>query len=192
MPEKLYPWDWPIKSQEKKMTDLDIAIFLCLVTFVLGWKTPEWIGSYLIRREEKKLAKSMSPSPADEALLCREPHKWVEVQTINREGKVVPVNVCDVCGFIPSTDMIANPEALTRARKAREERQKDEKLINDFTNIEENDLKELFADELKNGMNFDKVVRAYYAGQTLQKRFILYKIKQFESNKTDGRGRGQA
>jgi hypothetical protein len=61
----------------------------------------------------------------------------------------------------------------------------EKKLKEDFIRQEEEGIKKHFTEELKNGLDFDKLTQVYFAGQTLKERLILYRLTKMQTDRTE-------
>lgn len=156
----------------------ELVILLVVLAFALGWKLPEWIGRFIVNSEKKRMLRQMTPSPVEEYLLCDGPHEWTEIASLSEDGTIATINACDKCGLLAGRDAMVSQEALRRSRESRKRMEFDEKVINEFSEKEEGAMKAHFAEELKNGLDYQKLLLAYKAGQTLQQRYILYRIQK--------------
>lgn len=169
------------------MTPIILIIFV--IGLYVGNRLQDWVTSLVKRIEKYRLFSIITPTPVDDYKLCQGRHTWIDANTLDENNEVVKINVCDVCGFIPSKNLMATQEGLKRIRENKKLNDLEEKIKKEFIDIEEAGLKEFFSEELKNGLNFDKIAQVYSYGQTLRNRLILYKIARAEKElKQDPQG----
>ena len=66
-----------------------IFIILALTMgFILGNRSPFWLGSLLSAWEKHSVLKKLLPTEIDEYRMCEGPHTWVEVDSINELGEL--------------------------------------------------------------------------------------------------------
>lgn len=132
-------------------------------------------------REKNKEFAILTPIDVDESKLCKGSHSWIESLSVNDAGEYSPLSICDKCGFIPSKNLMASEEALKRVINNNRIRQLEETIQKDFLDKESADIKKLLEDEEpKNTLTDTKIGRIYNAGQTWNKRYIIYKIARTE------------
>ncbi|HXN74916.1 MAG TPA: hypothetical protein VN855_00305, partial [Candidatus Acidoferrum sp.] len=112
--------------------------------------------------------------------VCNEPHSWIDAASVNEHGKLGKVHVCSICGFLPSRGLMVTEEALEKIKQIRKDTELSESMVNDFADKEEASLKEYFSKEVENGLDFQKIIQAYNAGQSMEQRFIIYKMSRVE------------
>jgi hypothetical protein len=135
--------------------------------------------------QKKKLVEQAIPVEVDESRLCKNGHTWAEVPSINEKGEYIQLQICDSCGLIPSRNLMSKPETMIKVRNNVKAAQLDNKIIEDFSTHEEEDMREIFAEELKSGTDFKKVLKVYNAGQTFRERYIMYRLGRLEELKVE-------
>lgn len=163
-----------------------ITALALLLGLYIGYFLPIWFGKLIGLVIRKRVLKKFSPKPVNEMRLCKVPHQWIDATSVNENGELGKIHVCSVCGFLPTKDMMLTESALEKIVQIRKFTELDETIMNDFANMEEVSLKEHFGKEIEGGLDFQKVLQVYNAGQTLQERFILYRMtKREECNKPE-------
>lgn len=168
------------------MTPL-LMLFL-IAGLYIGNRLPWWLTRLVSNIEKRRTLKSILPTPVDDNRLCNDRHEWTTAKVVDIKGEFLDIKVCSKCGFFPSLNSMATKEGLRRIQENNRLYTFNTKVIEDFTTIEETDLKEFFAEEIKAGLDFQKVVRTYNAGQTMRQRFTLYKIERSEKETQNPQG----
>jgi hypothetical protein len=119
--------------------------------------------------------------------LCKGPHTWIDANSINEKGEYVKINVCNSCGFIPSKDLMATEQGLERIKENRRLLDLEDRIREDFIDMEEAGLRDHFKQEIENGLSFEKLIQAYNAGQNLKQRFTIYKMVRADKEKQEPR-----
>lgn len=162
---------------------------LLIIFFVFGVFTALILGieevyQFVQKRKLLKDATNKLPDVVDEKRLCSV-HTWERVPAVNEEGLVVDIQVCNTCGFIPTRNSMLPVETLNKMNSKLKEMAWEDGIIRQFTANEQTQLKTLFASELESGMDYQKVIGAYMAGQTLQERFIIFRLGQLEGKSNE-------
>lgn len=157
-----------------------ILVITLLLGLYVGYNFPLWLTDLVNFVTVKKARKKLLPVPVDNARLCQTTHKWTEATTVNQRGEFSKAYVCTICGFIPSRDLMLTVETLEKMTGIWKSIELDELIINDFATMEEDTLKKHFSKEIEGGFDFEKILQVYKAGQTMQERFILYRIAKKE------------
>lgn len=167
-----------------------IVIFTAFLFYFLGQNLPYFLGRVVTKIENERILGRVRPTEVDESLLCVEPHEWIGApKGIDDNGEFITTNMCKNCGFIPSTNLMASQEGLTRIIDHVNQKAEEEKWGEEFIQQEEDGIKRHFEQELKNGLDFHKLIQVYFAGQTVKERIILFrrlkmaqKTEQLENN----------
>jgi len=130
---------------------------------------------FLMHRDMKRL---MVPSKVQKSKLCKGPHSWMETAIADKEGQPKNVQVCRICGFISGTDVMASQEAIDRIEETKKLMEIDEKLVKEFLEKEDEEIRKFFVEELKAGLSFEKIARIHEAGITFNKRFALFRLSR--------------
>ncbi len=152
---------------------MKLYIVLVLGMYV-GNKLPFWIAklnSYLDRRY---ILKRMMPKKLDPSKMCHGPHWWLDASIYTEDGDK-EAKICSACGFIQGTRTAATPEAIDRIEENIRYKAIEDKIYQEFSDKEDNDIKKFFDNELSNGMSFEKLVRLHNAGISFNRRYIEYR-----------------
>lgn len=163
------------------MSTIALILLALIVGFIVGNRLPFWLGNMVSRLSRRSYLKDILPIPIDEYELCDGPHTWEEVNSINKDGRPSKVQVCNVCGLIPSKQLMATKEALRRMREIKADEAREERFVTDFANLEENAFRELFKEELEKGLDFRKVIQVFKDSQTFRQRFAFYRMARIEA-----------
>jgi hypothetical protein len=167
-----------------------LKVITFFITFLIGayfgQNFPYWLGYILDQRYKRRLLKSIVPIPVDETRLCQGPHTWEDANSIDEQGEFTKIQICDVCGFIPSKNLMATEEGMRRTKINRKITEFEDRNKEVFIKLEERMLREDFEQELKNGVSFDKIIKTHLYGQTFNKRFTKYVVEMVkETNKPE-------
>ena len=137
-----------------------------------------WVGDLLAYLERRKVLKIALPVKIDKNVLCKRAHSWIEIQTFSKEDAKSPV--CRFCGLIKGTEMMAKPEAIEKIEENNEIVNFEKKLYRDFLNKDDLDIAMFFAEEIKSGLDPQKLIKVYNAGMTFPQRFAMYKVAKMQ------------
>jgi hypothetical protein len=151
-----------------------MSILTLVVGIFVGLYGPVWISDLFRYLQNRQILKDITPQDTDETRLCKGPHSWIGAQAFTDNGRET-VQVCQVCGFIPSLDKMATPEAIDRIEENNRIRDIQGKIFTDFQTREDDDIKKYFDEEIKNGVSFEKLAHIHSAGMTFGARFNMYK-----------------
>jgi len=126
------------------------------------------------------LFKDMVPKPVDKSRLCKYGHAWINAAMINENKQLVETNVCADCGLIPNKDLMVSKKGMDAVLQSNKEKEISEMLEKEFITSEEEQLKLLFAEELKNGVSMDKLWGVYVAGSSSYSRYAFFKMAKLE------------
>lgn len=160
-----------------------IALIIILSLF-LGFKGPEWLYNAFYRYEKNKILKALTPLPVNENRLCTGLHSWINATTIDDNNIYSTTKLCDKCGFIPERNLMATLDGLERIEKNNKLMTFNSNVEKEFTDKEMEELKKNFEEEIKNGLNIEKIFAVYNSGQTAYQRFVIFKIEKSESDYT--------
>jgi hypothetical protein len=147
----------------------------------IGLVLPHYATKFVADREKQRELASLIPTGVDEFRLCPGPHEWLEIISVNEYSEYSPLNVCKNCGFLPSKNLMATPEGLKRILDNRKIRELEDSIQKDFVDKENSDIKKLLENEGPEGTLTDGIIgEIYRAGQTSNKRYIIYKIARAE------------
>lgn len=157
---------------------------LNIIIMLLGcWMIVDAIRFIVLRLLDsfkmRKRIKDATPQTADPAKLCKGPHSWLLASAITKEGPG-HVQVCRVCGLISGSDKVASTESIDRIEENIRIRDIEARLLKDFMDTEDGNIKKHFDSEIKSGLNFDKLVQIHTAGMTFSQRFLYYKASKAE------------
>lgn len=153
------------------MTIFNLA--LVVVGVVLGFEGPFWASILFSYVQNRKIIKEITPKAVDTKKLCKT-HSWINARSVSDRG-LGSEQVCQICGFIPSINMMASPEAIDRIEEVNRIRTVQERIYSDFLAQENGDIKRYFDEEIKQGISFEKLVDIHTAGATFNARFNIYK-----------------
>ena len=162
---------------------MTLALLGTAVTFfILGRYLPYWLGHLVHTIRTERILSKLLPREVDECRLCSEPHQWISVTSdIDENGEFKFTNICKNCGFIPKLNLMATKEGLEQIENNKKLREQDEKIRDEFIKKEEEEIRNYFTEELKNGMDFQKLTQLYLAGSTVKERmvkFIIHKTQK--------------
>lgn len=160
------------------------AFLALLVGLYVGLVLPYYVTMYVSNRGRKKEIKTLIPTDVDQTRLCLGRHLWIEVISANDSGEYAPINVCSECGFIPAKNLMASKDGLKRILENRALREFDESVAKDFSDKETLDINNL-VEEFKKESTYEKAVQIYFAGQSANKRYIIYKIARSEEKRRE-------
>ena len=152
---------------------------------VIGLILPYLITLMVIKYERNKNFKNLIPTPIREKELCQGPHSWIEALAVDEEMEYYPLNICEKCGVIPGKNLMSTKEGLKRIIQNNKIREFEESVKKDFEEKENEELKKFLQEDIKNGLNFNKVSEIYHAGQTSAKRYVIYKIVRSEEKRRE-------
>jgi hypothetical protein len=155
---------------------------ILVVGIFAGLYGPVWLGRFLGYMENRQILKDIMPQEVSEEKLCRGSHSWINAQTLTHEGRG-SIQVCQVCGFIPSIDKMATPEAIDSIEEHNRLSAIQGKIYTDFQAQEDGDIKKYFAEEIKNGVSFEKLAHVHAAGLTFGARYAIYRASRAEEIK---------
>jgi hypothetical protein len=156
-------------------------MFTVFFSFYLGQNLPYWLGVVVVKLQRRKIVKKLRPTSVVESRLCPSIHNWTPApHTLDEKGEFTYVNVCKDCGFIPVLNLMATPDGLEYIERNKQYMANEEKMKEDFIRQEEEGIKKHFTEELKNGLDFEKLTQVYFAGQTLKERLILYRLTKMQ------------
>lgn len=161
-------------------------MYFVLIFFIglyIGHRVPDWITKLVNGIEKRRVLRDIVPSLVDDSKLCNGPHTWFEAKSIDEKNEYIYINVCDTCGFIPGRNLMASQNGLKRIKENRKADDFDKRIVNDYMNLLENEIKEYFKEEIEKGLNVNKVIQVYNAGQRSREQFTLYKIARAEKEK---------
>jgi hypothetical protein len=169
------------------MTPHIFAIFICGI--LVGFEGPIWVSILFRKLQNRKIIKEITPTDVDDSRLCKGPHAWIKAHAVADQGPI-EVSICQVCGFIPSTNKMASVEAIDRIQENNKIRAVEAKIYKDFVEREDGDIRKYFDSEIKNGVSFEKLAHIHNAGITFGSRYNIYKSAraediQKELNKSD-------
>lgn len=149
-------------------------ILMIVVGIVIGTEGPIQLSRFFKFLQNRQLMREITPIEVNESKLCKGPHPWLEVPTLTEKGPG-KTQVCRACGLIPSLNKMATPEAIDRIEENNAIRSVEEKIYKDFLAKEDAEIKEYFGDEIKSGVDFEKLAALHSAGMTFGTRFSVYK-----------------
>ena len=158
------------------MVDLFPAAMLIL-GIIIGFWGPVWASNLVTYFENKKVIDEITPLSLDETKLCKGPHAWIPTKSLTDRG-YENIQVCQVCGFLPSMGKMAKPEAIDRIEENNKIRAIQEMIYRDFVIREDDDMKKYFDEEIKNGVDFEKLAHIHTAGMTFNARLNAYKASR--------------
>lgn len=158
------------------------AFLLLVAGIFVGLFGPIWIGRFLEFLQERKILKEVMPQDVNEKNLCKGPHSWINAQTLTHEGEG-SIQVCQLCGFIPSINKMASPEAIDSIEEHNRLTAIQGKIYTDFQVQEDNGIKKYFEEEIKNGVSFEKLAHVHAAGMTFGARYGIYRASRAEEIK---------
>lgn len=167
------------------MEGLLLIAAIAIMAFYFGWSLPYWATKLLTHFERKKMLKEVMPQKINHNKICKSPHSWLDVPSINAEGQMEDIKVCKECGLIPSRNLMASTSLIKHMLNRMEIDKLDNKIQQDFIDKENKDIMKVFEEELKNGMPMEKIEFVYEAGQTAIKRFHIYKMARSEELKRE-------
>ena len=164
-------------------------ILALAVGIFVGLYGPVWISNAFRYIQNRQILKDISPREVDETRLCKGPHSWIGARAFTENG-FENVQVCQVCGFIPTLNKMATPEAIDRIEENNRIHGIQSKIFTDFQAREDEDIKKYFDEEIKNGVSFEKLSHIHSAGMTFGARFNIYRAGRAEEidkviNKSD-------
>lgn len=165
------------------MSTLLLVIIVALVFLYIGLVLPYYATKIITLRETNKELSALIPVNVDESRMCNGAHNWLEAIAVEN-SEYTQLNVCRSCGFIPSKNLMATSEGLKRIILNNEMRAFEEGIAKDFSDKETNDINELI-EEFKKDTTNDKAMNIYFAGQSANKRYIIYKIARSEEKKRE-------
>jgi hypothetical protein len=154
------------------------ALYL-LIGLVVGFYGPVWLSDLFRYLQNRQILKDITPQEVNESRLCKGPHSWIGAQAFTDHGRET-VQVCQVCGFMPSLKKMATTEAIDRIEENNRIREIQGKIFTDFQTQEDTEIKRYFDEEIKNGVSFDKLAHVHNAGMTFGARYNLYKASRAE------------
>lgn len=158
-----------------------MSIFLIVIFSVfVGLKLPFWLTNLVSRYEKRKIMKLLTPTSVHENKLCNSPHAWVDATSVDDNNSYTFVKVCETCGFIPSKNLMATKAAIERIKENNRIRKINEDLEKSFIDMENEDLKKEFEQDIAKGLDYSKLLQVYLRGQTSAKRYVIFKISKFE------------
>lgn len=158
-----------------------------IIGFYIGQRLPYWTTGILDWFEKRRILSTITPTSVDEYRLCEDLHLWIDANSINEKGEYVKISVCNKCGFIPSKNLMATEQGLERIKENRRLLDLEDKIREDFIDMEEANLRDHFKQEIENGLSFEKLIEAYNAGQNLKQRFTIYKMVRADKEKQEPR-----
>ena len=165
---------------------LFLLIFVASFSFYLGQNLPYWIGRIVTKIQNERILRKIRPTEVDENRLCNQPHEWFSApHTVDEKGDYTYVNVCKNCGIIPTMNSMASIDGLKHIKKNQKLLKEEEQIKDGFSKFEEDEIRFHFEEELKNGLEFGKLVKVYRAGQTMKERFILYRLYNLQNSTTE-------
>ena len=120
-----------------------------------------------------KNSNGMTLGPVKDRDLCKQPHNWMKVYLLG-VGRNGNVNMCRVCGYIAGSKMMASQEMIDRLEELERKQKIEDELFGEFVAQENKELAAWFAEEIKSGVDLNKLVDLHNAGQTFQQRFSAY------------------
>lgn len=150
-----------------------------LAVFILGFFTPTLILFCMEYYKARKFRNAHMPRKAESDKLCRGPHSWITAEANTNSG-ISDVKVCRACGFVSGTELMVSPDAIDRIEENNKIREIEGKLYKEFLNKEDNDIKKYFGEEIKNGVNFEKLTVLHAAGMTFGQRYTIYRTAKAE------------
>lgn len=161
-----------------------VSLLVLLIGMWLGFVLPYLINSIVSKRERNRELEALIPGEIDDFRMCNNPHVWIETLGVTDESEYAPINVCSKCGFIPSKNLMATSEGLKRIIQNKAIREFEESVANDFVDKERADINTL-VEELKSNPTVDVAMFIYLAGQSANKRYIIYKIARSEEKRRE-------
>jgi hypothetical protein len=159
-----------------------LFLFVAALSFYLGQRVPYWLGILVMKVQNEMILRKIRPTPVNKDKLCKEPHDWFSAQSsIDEKGEYTYVNICKNCGFIPSLGTMATADGLKHIERNQKLLREEESAKNSFAKFEEEEIRFDFEQELNNGLDFQKLVNVYRAGQTMKERFIMYRLYRTEN-----------
>jgi len=155
------------------------TFFVLVVGILIGFYGPVYLSNLFTYLQTRQLVKDSTPQNVDESKLCKTPHSWIKAKTFTDKG-IGSVDVCQVCGFIPSLDKMATPDAIDSIEESNRIDEIQGKIYRDFQTQEDNDIKKYFEEEIKNGVSFEKLAHVHAAGLTFGARFSNYRASRAE------------
>lgn len=158
-----------------------MSTFQVIACMVLGWFVFDVLLSIIIgivkNHKIKKEAESVLPQDADPSKLCKGPHSWITARTLTKEGSGT-TQVCRVCGFISGSGKVASMESVDRIEESNKIREIETRLLKEFLDQEDDQMKKFFDSEIKGGLSFNKIAQIHSAGMTFEYRFMAYKASK--------------
>lgn len=156
--------------------------WILIIGIFIGLEGPVWFSSALKYFQNRKILKEVTPTDIKPEKLCEGPHHWISARAYTDKG-ISLVQVCQLCGFIPSSNKMASPEAIDRIEENNKIGEVEDRIYADFLAKEDGDIKKYFDQEIKNGVNFEKLIHIHSAGMTFGTRYYAYKSTRAEEVK---------
>ena len=153
-----------------------LALYL-LIAFYLGNKLPFWVPKVVLFFKRRAILNPMLPKKLDPNKLCTGPHNWLPAAIYSDQGNQ-EVKVCNLCGFIMGTDTVATPEALDSIEENIRHKEIEDRIYMEFSNREDADIRKFFSEEIKNGLNFEKLQKLHTAGVTYNHRYMAFRTSK--------------
>lgn len=160
------------------MTFVAYMLLLTMGVFI-GLILPYYATKLYMYYEKNKMIAPLIPREIYQSRMCTDPHQWIEAVSVDDSFEYKPLNVCGKCGFIPSRNLMATKEGLQRIIDNHAVRQFEESVKKDFEDRETLEIRK-FIEEFKLDTSFEKAAQLYSAGQSANKRYIMYKIVRSE------------
>lgn len=123
----------------------------------------------------RKLHRLYNALPADSRKVCKNPHTWMEIESVSKEGNG-KTQICRACGLLGGMDLMFTPEALERIEESNKISEIEAGLYKEFVAKEDSEIKRYFATEIQGGLRFDKLIQVHAAGTSFGTRFSYYKM----------------
>lgn len=155
------------------------TFFVATISLFVGLYGPIYLSNLFRYVQNRRILKDLTPQKVDDDKLCKGPHSWINATTFTDKGPG-STQVCQLCGFIPSLHLMVTAEAIDRIEENNRIRAIQDKIFSDFQDQEEKEMKAYFDEELKNGVDFEKLVHIHGAGMTFGTRFNIYRSARAE------------
>lgn len=155
------------------------TFFILAAGVFLGLYGPIWASNLITYLQNRQILKDVTPRDVDDAKLCKGAHSWINAQTFTDTG-AGSIQVCQVCGFIPTINKMASTEAIDSIEEHNRLTAVQSKIYTDFQVQEDGDIRKYFDEEIKNGVSFEKLAHVHLAGMTFGARFNIYRASRAE------------